>query len=225
MGLMQEAGGAAGKTQAPAMDEGAKDPSRYTDDSDSNVSPEEQAQYNQFEMNMLELIYVSGEQGSQPRPEIIQSLQASKEAPMEEPDPEGPQGEAGEEGQAPSQPGQAAGPSPHIVALASTAVEITKKLDDSAREAGQPLTDDVLLHGGTEVIEELATVAQMAGIHDYSDDELSGAVTTAMDMYREKAIADGRTDAETLKGQWGELIQADKDGTIDQMVPGIKQAG
>lgn len=171
------------------------DPSRYTDEGDSNVSPEEQEQYSQFEQNYLKLIYA---EGGEVQPGILDALKAPPGAPEGE-------GEA---------------PPPHILALANTAVEITKTLDDSAREAGKPLSDAVLLEGGKSIVEELAEVAEAAGIHDYSEEEMTGAFATAMDMYRDKAIADGRTDEETLKGQFNELLTADQEGRLGEVLPG-----
>jgi len=171
-----------------------------TDEQDNNVSPEEQEQYTRFEDNYLRLIY----DGDQVRPELLEALQNETEAPPEL------------EGQAPP---------PHILALANVAVQITGRIDDAAREAGEPITDDVLFHGGKAVIEELATVAEAANIRDYSEEEMAGALTLAVDMYREKAMADGRTDEETLNSEWERLIAADKAGNADSVVPGIMEAG
>ena len=39
-----------------------------------------------------------------------------------------------------------------------------------------------------------------------------------------QAIADGRTDEETLKGQWDELITADQQGRLGEVMPGADQA-
>lgn len=178
----------------------ARDPNRYTDEGDSNVSPEEQEQYSQFEENYLKLIYADG---GEVQPGIIEALDVKGGIP------EGDKGEEGSQGQ-----------SPQIVALANTAVQITMRLDDTAREAGKPLSDDVLLEGGKSVIEELAEVAEAAGLHDYTEEEMTGAFAMAMDLYRDKAIADGRTDEETLKGQFNELVEADKQGRLGEMLPG-----
>lgn len=194
----------------PTKVEAEKDPSRYTDETDSNVSPEEQEQYSKFEQGYMQLIY-DGQGGV--RPGIIEALQkegggaAPEQQQNMQEDPD-----AQEIGQTP----------PQIFALANATVVIVEKLDDTAREAGDPLTDDVLVQGGVAVLEELAEVANAAGIHDYTQEELSGATTVAMDLYREKAIADGRTDADTLKGQWDEVIAADQEGRLDQVVPGVK---
>ena len=107
------------------------------------------------------------------------------------------------------------------MALAQAAVTIVSKLDDSSREAGMTLTDDVLGQTGLTVIELLAEVADAAGIYDYSEEDMTGAYAQAIDMYREKAIADGRTDEDTLKAQFEEINQADAAGQLDTMLPGL----
>lgn len=196
MGLMQ---------QPPPAEPAAKDPSRYTDEQDSNVTPEEQASLDQAVENAAQLMF--DVQSKEFRPEIAQALAASGGQPA--PTPEG-----GEQGQ--TQP-------PKIMALANTAVMLVGKLDDSAREAKQPLTDDVLMELGQTVVEMLVDQAEAQGIEEYSQDEIDGAFITATDMYRAKAIADGRTDEETLKGQWDELITADQQGRLGEVLPGADQ--
>ncbi|WP_375188396.1 hypothetical protein [Sphingobium yanoikuyae] len=197
MGLMpaQTNGQPQGQMQ-PGQDQ--RDPSRYTDDSDNGVSPEEQAQYSQFEQNYMRLIYTDG---GEVNPEVLKALQSGSGAQVDT------QGE---------------GTPPHIMALASTAVTIVTKLDDSAREANKPLSDDVLTQGGVAVIEELAEVAEAAGIHDYSEDELSGATAVAFDMYRDKAISDGRTDENTLKSQFDQVLSGE-DRSLEAMAGGGQQ--
>lgn len=173
--------------------------SQPLDEEQGNVSPEEQAQYDQFMENALTLIYVQGQDGGEVRPEILQALQVQPE--------EG----APQEGT----------PNPAVLALAQTTVTIVSQLDDSAREAGQPVTDDVLYHGGLAVTEELAEVADAAKLYDYTEEDIAGAFAQAVDMYREKAIADGRTDKQTLEGQFNEVNQAEAAGQLDSVLPGL----
>ena len=173
-----------------------RDPSRYVSEEDGNVTPEEQAQFDQFADNMFKLIYTADDKGGQVRPEVLQALQAANEQ------------------QAENLKGQAA--PPHIITLATLAVEITQRLDDTAREAGQPLEDSVLIEGGKTVIEELGQVAEAAGIYDYSEDDLSGALAVAADMYRDKAIADGRATEDGLKQEFSGLLEADDAGTLNE---------
>ncbi len=226
MGLMPTPG----EEPAPQEEQPARDPARYTDDTDSNVSPEEQAQYSKFEENFTRLIYTP-DGGIQPG--LLESLapggaqaQPEGEAPASPaPEQEGLMGQEPGAGGNPDDeaatPG--AGGNPAVLALANTAVTIVEKLDDSARKANKPLTDAVLTQGGAAVIEELADVSADAKLYDYSEEEIAGAVALAMEMYRPKAIADGRTDEETLKNQWGEIVTADKEGRAGQVVPGLQE--
>jgi hypothetical protein len=184
---------------APQEAPQGQDASRYTDETDSNVSPEEQEQYSKFEENYMRMIYTPN---GEVNPDVMTSL--SEPAPMP-----------------PEMEGQA--PPPHIAALATTAVTIVQALDDSAREAGKPLTDDVLVQGGIAVIEELAEIAQAASIYDYSEDEMSGATTLAMNMYRDKAIADGRTDEQTLVSQWDEIQKANQEGRDNELLGAMEE--
>lgn len=182
---------------APTGTQGAPpDQSKYLEDGEPNVSPEEQAEYEQFMNNALSLLYVDGEDGSQVQPAILEALDVGMQA-----DPNGP--------------------NPAIIALANAAVEIVSKLDDSAREAGSPVSDDVLMHGGLAVVEELAEIAEAANIYDYSEEEMTGAYQQAVDMYREKAIADGRTSKETLEGQFREINEAEAAGKLGDVLPGL----
>lgn len=186
--------------QAQGQPQPEQDP-RYTDEQDQGgemASPEEQAQYEQMLQNAQKLIYTPD---NQPQPGILDALKAA-------------QGDQGGEEQ-----GKAL--SPPVSALSHLAVMIVSKLDDSAREAGGPLTDDVLQEGGSDVIGMLADIAGATGIHDYSPEELEGATVAAYDMYRDKAIADGRTSEDDLKQQWEGLLQADKEGRLAEY--GINQ--
>lgn len=182
----------------PAMTpEPQADPSQVADD-ESNVTPEEQAEYDQFMQNALTLMYESGDDGGQVRPQVIDALRAAEGGGQQE-----------------------GGPNPAILALANAAVTVVGQLDDSARKAGKPVSDDVLYHGGVAVIEELAEIAEAAKIHDYSEEDMTGAFAQALDMYRSKAIQDGRTSEETLKGQFAEINDAEAAGRLGDVLPGL----
>lgn len=203
MGLLQT-GAAAPKPTGNAAPEAAAEGAppageQYVEDGESNVSPEEQAEYEQFVDKAQELVYIEGEEGGEVRPEVIEALQAAQtQEPVE-------------------------GVNPAIMALAQTAVSIVQKIDDAAREAGSPVSDDVLLHGTVAVIEDLAEVAETAGFHEYAEDDLNGALMQAIDIYRPKLIADGRTSEETLKAQFSEINEAESAGKLGDLLPGLGQ--
>lgn len=173
--------------------------SQYVEDGEPNVTPEEQAEYDQFVNNALTLMYKGGEDGGEVRPELLQALKVDAND----------QGEPGKGG------------NPAIMSLAQAAVTIVSQLDDSARKAGKPVSDDVLYHGGVAVIEELGEIAAAAKIHDYTEEDMTGAFAQALDLYRGKAIQDGRTSEETLKGQFNEINEAEAAGTLGDVLPGL----
>lgn len=183
----------------PMPQEGQDAASQSTGPEDSNVTPEEQAQYTEFEENYMRLIY----DGDHVRPELLDALKAAQDG-----------GEATGDG-----------PTPPVFALANLTVQIVGRIDDAAENAGRPVSDDVLFHGAAAVIEELAEVAEAANIYDYSDKEMAGALNVAVDMYRDKAMKDGRADESTLTSEWDRLIAADKEGRADEVAPGIMEAG
>lgn len=155
----------------------------------ANVSPEEQAIYEQVVRNGLELIYPQGEDAGI-SPQVKQGLSADSGNP--------------------------------IVNLATTAVVLITGLRDSAKKAGSPIPDEILYHAGTAIIEELAEVAEATKIHDYSEDDIEQAFYTALDMYRASATQTGDADPEQMKQGFEAIKQADSDGTLGQLLPGIE---
>ncbi len=178
--------------------QGGEQPIPAFGDDESGVTPEEQAQYDDFVGKASDLIH--GGDTETVLPEILESLKGGGKAePVEGADPEQPSN----------------GP---ILALANTAVQICQKLDVDAAEAGQPWSDDVLFQGAVEVIEMLGEIAEAANIHVYSEDNLAGAFYQAVDLYRPIAIEMGRTTEEDLKGQFAEIEEGGKDGRLDQVM-------
>lgn len=249
-----------GDAAPAAASEGQPDPSKYVADGEPNVTPEEQAEYDQFMHNAAELIYRDGQDGGEVRPEVLQILKAGADKGGPPPAPGAPPAPPADPNQpappaAPVDPSQPAPPPsappaspdkgllaptdqapapnappsdpadaakrPAIMALSQATVSIVGQLDDSARQAGKPISDDVLMHGGKDVLEELATVAETAKIYSYTQEDLTGAYAQAVDMYRPKAIQDGRTSQETLKGQFQEVNDAEAAGKLGDVLPGL----
>lgn len=212
-GLLRNAAPADGSQSNPAMmrrvdpaPAPAPAPAEEDDGGDEegqqpNASPEEQAAYDAAVKNGYALIY--GEDGSV-RPEILKALQAGSDPSK---DKEGDE-KFGEK-----------------MALAQTAVSIVGQLDDSSTKAGATISDEVLAHVGQAIVEDLAQVMEGAKIADLSEEDITGAFYLALDMYRDKAIANGRTDEQTLKGQFGEIEQASQQGRLGDVVPGLGPDG
>ena len=74
-----------------------------------------------------------------------------------------------------------------IDGLAVTAASIVSRVQDAAEQAGQKLSGDILLHGGAEIVADLAMIATKAGIHDFeqSPKDFEAAWYRALDEYRD----------------------------------------
>lgn len=115
-----------------------------------------------------------------------------------------------------------AGPDP-VQALAATTVQIVTRLSDSAQEHGEKIDGDVMFHGGLELLQDLATTAERAGIHKFTPQELDAATYRAMDLARQVLTQKGELDPNQLKQQFGQIVQADRAGQLDKVIPGIDQ--
>ena len=106
-----------------------------------------------------------------------------------------------------------------VEGVANTAVMIISRLEDSAKQANQTVSPDVLFHGGTELLADLVNLAEQAGIHKFSDEDRERALFRALDLYREMRQGSGQLDEEDLKAQFAELVQADQEGRLDELLP------
>lgn len=174
-----------------------------------NVTPEEQAMYDQFVGNAEQIIFPDGEDG-QPTasPMILAQLRG-------EFDPEAMEAFAAAE------PPLAQSPTD---SLAGTAVMLVLVLENSMAASGMQIDPDtldtVIFHAGAEILQGLGEVAEAADIHAYTEEELEAALYRALDLYR---ISSGRIDQDALKQQFGQIVEADKAGTLGQLLPGIEQ--
>lgn len=116
--------------------------------------------------------------------------------------------------------GMKADPEP-VRALAEPVVHITMRLQKSAMQAGQPLDDAILLNGGEAIMADLAEMSAAAGIHEYTPDELEQAAYLSMDMYGDLALKEGLIDQEGMKGSYQEMVAANDQGTLGQLIPGL----
>lgn len=111
-----------------------------------------------------------------------------------------------------------------IDTLAQTGVWLVMMLEQNAKQNNVQITDDVMMHGGLELFEQLADIDKSAGIHDFKQAELQGAWYNALDMYREANSDPGdRFNPADAKAAFETLNEADKEGRADEVVPGFYQ--
>lgn len=207
-----------GQMQSNDAEPDARDPNEPQEGGEEgedqpNVSPEEQAAYDEFVKNGYRLLY--DEQGNV-RPGIIELLQKSGGDQSGGPPAQGqPQGDAQDENKGP------------VAALANAAVTVVVQLVQSSKEAGAPTPDEVIAHGGMAIMEDLATIALGEKIHDYQPGEMDAAFVKATQLYYNVAKARGLLgDEENLKQEFAQIKDADAQGpeALDKVLPGIGQA-
>jgi hypothetical protein len=116
-----------------------------------------------------------------------------------------------------------------VEGLANAVSAIVMRLEDSAEKQGVEISPDVLMHGGLELMEQAADLAEQAGVHAFTDEEMEGALYIAMDLYRQARQKQGKISQETANEEMGELMAAEQAGTLEDDLPGItersKQSG
>ncbi|WP_226018403.1 hypothetical protein [Novosphingobium sp. FKTRR1] len=174
------------------------------DGSQSQASPEEQAVYDKFVNNALEIIYPADQRGQMSK-SVAAHLQGQYEPQMQDMlkaidppiDPHDP-----------------------VDNIGATAALIGLFLDASANQAGKDIPDDVIFHAGREVVEVLGNDGEkFAGLH-VDDKQLEQAFYRAGDIFRQISP---RVDQQQLANEFGQIVQADKSGQLNNAMPGIKQ--
>lgn len=176
-GLLNAAAPPAGPMNAPTGGEGDERGEA------PNVTPEEQAQYDQFMERAFALAY-----DARTFPMVMNRIRKA-------PDP--------------------------VEGLAAAATMLVSRLKDSAARQNVPLSPDVLYHGGAALLEDLADTAGKAGIHTYTPDEVEGALYRALDLYRGMEGGTDPAGTQAVAQDWQTLVQADRAGTLDQVLPGL----
>jgi hypothetical protein len=112
-------------------------------------------------------------------------------------------------------------------ALAIAAATVVSRVIQSAEQAGKPISGDVMLHGGTELFEELADLATKVGAHDFANDPdaMEGALFIAMDQLRTMMQSSGQLDGQSAQEEFGKLQQMSESGELETMLRGLAKGG
>lgn len=110
--------------------------------------------------------------------------------------------------------------------LAQTSVWLVMMLEQNAKQAGTDISDDVVMHGGRELFEQLLEVDEALGIHKFKEAEVQGAWYQALDLYRDGNSDQGDRFDPNGGGQQAaqdflQLNEADQQGRADEVVPGF----
>ena len=187
-GLMKRAG----QGQQGPSNEGGMGPSQDPattpapgDQDESNVTPEEQAEYDQFVTNGMKLMY-----SEETLPKVLESI---------------------------------AGDGNPIEGLGTALAMLVMRVEDSAKDSGREISGDVKLNAATELLEQMAELATEAGIHDFSPEDMEVALFHGLDVYRETRAQQGELPVDELTEDMAQIVKADQQGRIDEVVPGLKE--
>jgi len=106
--------------------------------------------------------------------------------------------------------------------LATVAVQAVQRVLQSAEQNGVEVNGDILMAAGEEIVEALATAASSQGVHDFTEEETTGAFYRAIDMYRADAQKAGKIDPATVQSDMNDIKQMEASGALAQMVGGGK---
>lgn len=170
----------------------------------TQASPEEEADAEEFIKNAVELTHDENGKPTEPvqrhlqgqfEPEVMQMFEAVN-PPI---NPESPSD-----------------------CLALTGLLVVMATDASAMSAGKDVGNDVVLHAGAELIAMFAEDAEVLGLFESDEKGVEVAVTRAVDIYNQ--IDGPRVDKQMLADEFQQLVEADKAGQLDKVLPGAKQA-
>lgn len=167
--------------QGAPMQQAPTQPTAMPQEGGEGVSPEEQAQYEAWVKNAMELMY-----NEKSMEQVVAALQGDG-SPVE--------------------------------GLANALVMVTVRLEDSAAEQGQAVSEDVKFHAANEILSLLSDLAEAAGVHTYTEQEAEQAFMMAMDLYRD--LRQDSINPEEYQQDFNDLMAADQGGQLESMVPGI----
>lgn len=105
-------------------------------------------------------------------------------------------------------------------ALAETTAMVVNRTEEAALRDGKPLPAEIVLHGGSEVLTAIAEAAVEKGLHNYTPQEIEGAGYRALDIYRE--MAGDRLNESEIMADFNQIMQAEEQGVLGEMVPGLE---
>jgi len=110
-----------------------------------------------------------------------------------------------------------------IEGLANTVASIVMRVEDSAQQNGVEISGYVLMHGGMELLEQAADLAEQAGVHEFSDTDLESALYLSMDIYRTARQGQGKLDQNKFVQDLEEVKAAEADGSLEKEIPGLTE--
>ena len=163
----------------------------------------DERQLAQFSDMAYQLIYGGKTKDGEANPTVVKMLRTGGQ-----PQPGQPQ---------PGQPPQAgtpetAGPGGPVDALAYSAAAIGARV----AEAGAANDGAVVFLGTMDVVGELASVAALEGIYDYSQEEIDAAAPKAAELLYSMTANSGLWNQQEIEQEFAGLVEADAAGSLER---------
>jgi hypothetical protein len=110
--------------------------------------------------------------------------------------------------------------------MASIGAGIAQRIYMEAKKNGHEIPPEILVHGGWEVMQEIAMVAEAAGEQGIEPDEIETAYYLAADKVRDALDQAGLIDPQMVQEQSEQIRQMAGDdliGNVQQRVGGAQQ--
>ncbi len=168
----------------------------------------DERQLAQFSDMAYQLIYGGKTKDGEANPTVVKMLRTGGQPQPGQPQPGQPQ---------PGQPQQAgtpetAGPGGPVDALAYSAAAIGARV----AEAGAANDGAVVFLGTMDVVGELASVAALEGIYDYSQEEIDAAAPKAAELLYSMTANSGLWNQQEIEQEFAGLVEADAAGSLER---------
>ena len=108
-----------------------------------------------------------------------------------------------------------------IQALSGVVALGASRVTAAAVKAGDRIDPAIVLGVMEEIIPDLAEFASEAGAREFSQEEIDGAFIRAVDQYRDTETRNGNIDPQEFAADFDEMMKADQEGRLGEVVPGI----
>ena len=112
-----------------------------------------------------------------------------------------------------------------VDAIARVTLDIVQRLESSAQKNGMELSPTTLAHGANDLMGEVITLAEAAGMQPLTDEQKHQAFSLATALYLDSAVKEGKITPEQLQ-QMGQEASATPQGQkISQQISGGMEGG
>lgn len=106
-------------------------------------------------------------------------------------------------------------------ALATAAVHVLLRVEDSFEQSGGKLVLTMSFNAGAATLIDISEACEKAGVHQFGQKEIEAAFLQAVDQYRVIRAHQGRLDQAMFQQQLQQMKQDADNGTLEKQFPGL----